>query len=45
MEASDPYCRECLDKTKVRMLIDTFRMTEGEAKILVRGLGNTNKQD
>lgn len=45
MKVSDPYCRECLDKTKIRMLINTLRMTEGEAKILVRGLKNTNKQD
>ena len=36
---SDAYCRECLDKTKMRMLIDTFKMTEGEAKMFVKEVG------
>lgn len=33
---SEPYCRGCLDKAKMQVLIDTFKMTEREAKMFVK---------
>ena len=33
---SNPYCRECLDKAKIRLLIDTFKYSKNEAEIFVK---------
>ena len=33
---SNPYCRECLDKAKLRVLMDVFKYDEKEAKILIK---------
>lgn len=33
-----PYCRECLDKAKIRVLIETFGKSKEEAEIFVKGL-------
>ena len=33
---ADPYCRACLDKAKIRLLIDTFGYTKNEAEIFVK---------
>lgn len=41
---SDPYCRECLDKTKMRTLIDTFKMTKGEARAFVKEAGKSKQE-
>lgn len=40
---ANPYCRECLDKAKMRVLIEAFGKTEEEAKIWVEGLNDIEK--
>ncbi len=33
---ANPYCRECLDKAKVEMLISAFGKSKNEAKAIVK---------
>ena len=33
---SQPYCRECLDKVKIRVLIEIFGKSRKEAEIFVK---------
>lgn len=37
-----PYCRECLNKAKIRLLVDCFGKTEKEAEVFVK---SWNKND
>lgn len=32
---AEPYCRKCLDKAKIQMLINVFGKSEKEAKLLI----------
>ena len=36
---AEPYCRDCLDKAKIRLLIDTFKYTRKEAEVFVKEMG------
>ena len=40
---ANPYCRECLDKAKMRVLIEAFGKTEEEAKVWIKELNNIEK--
>ena len=40
---ANPYCRECLDKAKMRVLIETFGQTVEEAKIWIKGLNDIER--
>lgn len=40
---ANPYCRECLDKVKMQMLIEVFGKTEEEAKIWIKGLNDIER--
>jgi len=40
---SNPYCQECLDKAKMRVLIETFGYTEKEADIWIKGLNDIER--
>ncbi len=33
---AEPYCRKCLDKAKVEVLIQSFALNEKEAKTFVK---------
>ncbi len=33
---AEPYCRKCLDKAKVEVLIQSFALNEKEAKAFVK---------
>ena len=37
---ANPYCRECLDKEKIKMLISTFNFSENEAKLFTKQYNN-----
>lgn len=39
---AQPYCRNCLDKAKIRMLIDTFGKTKKEAEAFVKTWNNNH---
>ena len=40
---ANPYCRECLDKAKMRVLVETFGKTDEEAKIWIKGLNDIER--
>lgn len=40
---SAPYCRECLDKAKTRVLIETFGKSREEAELFVKGLNDIGR--
>lgn len=33
---AEPYCRECLDKAKMRVLMECFGKSEEEAEVIVK---------
>ena len=37
---SNSYCRECLDKAKIRLLVELYDKTEREAKFIVEDYNN-----
>ena len=37
---SNPYCRKCLDKAKIRLLVELCGKTEREAKFIVEDYNN-----
>jgi len=37
---SNPYCRKCLDKAKIRLLVELYDKTEIEAKFIVEDYKN-----
>lgn len=40
---SQPYCRECLNKAKMKVLIETFGYSKKEAEIFTKGLEDIGK--
>jgi len=32
---SHPYCRECVDKAKIKVLVETFAISEKQAELFV----------
>ena len=38
-----PYCRECLDKAKIRVLMEVFGKSQEEANIFVKGLNDIER--
>ncbi len=33
---AEPYCRKCLDKAKVKVLVEAFNYTEKKAQYLIK---------
>lgn len=38
-----PYCRECLDMAKIRVLMEVFGKSQEEANIFVKGLNDIER--
>ena len=40
---SQPYCRECLNKAKMKVLIETFGYSQKEAEIFTKAMEDIGK--